>query len=199
MNRYAVLAVLSVFIVACNREKPAQESQIQSTPSPSMTQTVPAHGGSSNAAAGMHWTVPGRWASHPPSQMRAATYFVPASEGDEEGAECAVFFFGGGQGGDLQSNIDRWASQFDGSPKAEQSSKEINGIHVTLIKIAGDYLAPSGPMMQSSGTKKGYRLLGAIVDAPGGAVFFKMTGPKKTIGDAEQEFNDMVGSLTKDA
>jgi hypothetical protein len=52
-------------------------------------------------------------------------------------------------------------------------------------------------MMQTQEKKPGYRLLGAIVEAPRGLVFFKCTGPAATIGKAQADFQGLVGSLTK--
>jgi hypothetical protein len=129
--------------------------------------------------------------------MRVATYMIPPADGDSDGAECAVFFFGTGQGGDVQSNINRWLGQFENAGKPEQSSKDVNGLHVTLVSVSGTYLAPGGPMMQSQGKKADYRLLGAIIEAPEGAVFFKLTGPLKTVGSAEKEFDSLVSSVSK--
>ena len=68
---------------------------------------------------------------------------------------------------------------------------------VTLVQVAGAYLAPAGPMMQSSGKKENFRLLGAIVEGPEGSVFYKFTGPAKTVSGAEGEFSAMVESLAK--
>jgi hypothetical protein len=130
--------------------------------------------------------------------MRIATYSLPAAKGDEEAGECAVFYFGKGQGGDVEANIDRWVLQFEGSPAVDRSSKKINGFDVTLVKIAGAFLSPGGPMMQSQGRKESYRLLGAIVEAPGGSIFFKCTGSASTISSAEGEFDELVESLSKE-
>jgi hypothetical protein len=52
-------------------------------------------------------------------------------------------------------------------------------------------------MMESQGKKENYRLLGAIVEAPEGLVFFKFTGPAKTIGASEAEFDAMIGTMAK--
>jgi hypothetical protein len=52
-------------------------------------------------------------------------------------------------------------------------------------------------MMQSTGKKTGYRLLGAIVEAPEGNVFFKLTGPAATVGAAQADFDALVGSMKK--
>jgi hypothetical protein len=53
-------------------------------------------------AAGIRWTVPPRWTAEAEREMRVATYGMPASSGGEAG-ECAVFFFGAGQGGGASS------------------------------------------------------------------------------------------------
>jgi len=127
--------------------------------------------------------------------MRAATYIVPAAKGDSEGAECAVFV---NLGGGVQANITRWIGQFettDGAPK--QKSETINGLQVTTVDVSGTFKG-GGPMMgQSSGPKAGYRLLGAIVEGPEGDVFFKLTGPAKTVAAAQDEFQAMLKSLKK--
>jgi hypothetical protein len=189
--RTVLVAAMLVVIAACSKKQP--------DPVPQALQQNPGlvAGHDVNAVAGIHWARPVGWGVQPPRQMRIATYSVPAAEGDAEGAECAVFFFGNGQGGDLDANIDRWVNQFENAGGAERTSKEINGLKVVLVRIAGTYLAPSGPMMQSSGKKENYRLLGAIAEAPEGSVFFKLTGPAKTISACESDFNNLVGSLSK--
>ncbi len=49
------------------------------------------------AAGGLAWRVPAHWTDGAGSAMRVATYAVPAAKGAQPG-ECAVFFFGAGQG-----------------------------------------------------------------------------------------------------
>jgi hypothetical protein len=201
MNRSAiVLITLGIVFLGCNKKQqaeapkelqPAQDQQLpQGHPDISSME-------SASAVAGVKWTVPSGWTAGPQKQMRFATYMIPASTGDAEGGECAVFYFGGGQGGDVESNIQRWVGQFVDAGKPERSSQEVNGMKVELVNVAGTYTSPSGPMMQASGNKENYRLLGAIVTAPEGSVFFKFTGPKKTVGAAEKDFNALIASLTK--
>ncbi len=127
--------------------------------------------------------------------MRAATYVIPAAAGDSEGAECAVFK---NIGGGVQANIDRWVGQFEktGGP-SKQDKATINGFQVTTVDLSGTFKG-GGPMMgQSSGPKPGYRLLGAIVEAPSGEIFFKLTGPAKTVAAAQSDFQAMLKSLKK--
>jgi hypothetical protein len=52
-----------------------------------------------------------------------------------------------------------------------------------------------GPMVASPKPVPGYRLLGAIVEAPGGTLFFKLTGPAKTIAAHEKNFNQLLLSI----
>jgi hypothetical protein len=150
----------------------------------------------SGSAGGVKWTVPSGWTDLPGSSMRVATYKVPAGKGAEAG-EMAVFFFGPGQGGSVDGNVERWSRQFEGTPKPERSSKTVNGLPVTLVQIAGTYLAPGGPMMQSQGKRPDYRLLAAIAETPQGLVFFKLTGPAATVGAARAAFDALVASLAK--
>jgi len=148
------------------------------------------------AAGGIQWTVPARWTPGAGSAMRVATYAVPAAKGAEPG-ECAVFFFGGGQGGGIEDNVARWGKQFEGAPAPKSTTATVAGMRVTRAELAGTYLAPGGPMMQSTGKRTGYRLLGAIVEAPGGNVFFKLTGPAATIAVAQADFDALVASVRK--
>ena len=154
-------------------------------------------GSTTGATAGIRWTIPKRWTDEGQRPMRIATYGVAASQGDPEGGECAVFYFGSNQGGNVDQNIDRWVSQFEANGMPARVTKTVDGMNVTLVQIAGAYLAPGGPQMQSTGKKDNFRLLGAIVEGPQGMVFFKFTGPARTIGEAEGEFNAMIASLAK--
>ena len=150
-----------------------------------------------NSAAGVEWKVPEGWMPQGERMMRVATYSIPMAEGDGEGGECAVFFFGKGQGGEIDMNIDRWAAQFEGVPAVTKKAVKINDLSVTRVEIAGTYLAPSGPMMESQGTKENFLLLGAIVEAPDGYVFFKSTGPKKTMEGSKPAFEGLLSTLEK--
>jgi len=38
-------------------------------------------------------------------------YTIPPTAGDTASAECVVYFFGAGQGGSVEANLDRWKGQ----------------------------------------------------------------------------------------
>ena len=58
-------------------------------------------------AGGVAWTVPAGWEQGPEHQMRIATYRIHAIAGDPDDAECTVYFYGTGQGGTVEANLDR--------------------------------------------------------------------------------------------
>jgi hypothetical protein len=148
------------------------------------------------SAGGVRWTVPPRWEAQAARPMRMATYTLPAPPGAEAG-ECGVFYFGKGKGGTVEENLDRWTAQFEGGPPAKKSETTVNGVRVRRVDVSGTYLSPGGPMMQSQGKKAGWRLLGAIVEAPDGLVFFKCVGPAATIQKSAKDFEDLLKSVVK--
>jgi len=52
-------------------------------------------------------------------------------------------------------------------------------------------------MMQASGSKTGYRLLGAIVEGPQGAVFFKFTALARTAAGQQAAFEALLKSVSR--
>lgn len=153
-------------------------------------------------AAGLSWTAPAAWKSQGERPMRAATYVIPAAKGDQEPAELAVFFFGQGQGGPADANVKRWIDQFrkaDGSSAesvATVKKETMAGLSATSLDVKGTYLG-GGPQMGSGAPKPGYRLLGAIVEGPGGNLYFKLTGPEKTVAEAAAPFRKLLEGIKK--
>ncbi len=191
MKRWAVvmggvLLTMLVVVSGCKKKESTRASDVALTKEASET-----------TAAGVEWSYPTRWTKGQHRTMRVVTYVIPAAEGDSESAECAVSYFGSSSGGDVESNFARWSSQFEGSPAPIRKDETIDGMEVAKAEISGTYLAPAGPMMESQGTKEGFKLLGAIVEAPDGKLFFKLTGPAKTVQRAAAELDALLGSLRK--
>jgi hypothetical protein len=154
------------------------------------------------SVAGLKWTAPKDWKSEAAKPMRAATYAVPPATGDTAGAECVVYFFGPGQGGSVEANLDRWKAQIlgpDGKPAdAKIAKRTIHSLAVTTIDTSGDYTGMGGPMAASKSVQSNYRLLGAIVEQAEGNVFIKFTGPAKTMAAHEAEFEQFLNSFQKE-
>jgi hypothetical protein len=152
------------------------------------------------SAAGLHWTAPAGWKAGPQQMMRAATYAVTGAPGDTAAAECVVYFFGAGQGGSVEANIERWKGQFTSAGKpasAIVSKRTARGVAMTTVDVAGEYSGLGGPMAASKPVP-GYRLLGAIVEGPGGNIFVKFTGPAKTVAANKAKYDLLLASFTKE-
>jgi len=208
MNALVLLAML-ICLTACKQQGfPPEAVRAAKQQSPVLpSQPGPGPGspsetsGTPSQAAGVAWTVPAGWEAEPARQMRIATYRIHAIAGDPEDAECSVYFFGTGQGGTVEANLDRWAHQFtspDGQPLAQPAKIEkrvIAGLTVSTITASGTYLGAGGMMSQEQVKKPNYRMRGAIVEAPEGLAFFKFIGPLNTVAAAENDFNSLLGSV----
>ena len=135
--------------------------------------------------------------------MRLATYTIAATAGEQDDGECGVYYFGKGQGGSVDANLDRWIGQFlqaDGQPSkaaAKLDKRTIQGLRITTVDVSGAYTGMGGPGAPSGAPPKpGYRLLGAIVEGPEGSIFFKFTGPAKTVARNQGAFDKMLASLS---
>jgi hypothetical protein len=128
--------------------------------------------------------------------MRVAEYVVPGAEGDARDAECTVITFGPTQGGSVSDNVDRWVRQFNplaGAPT--KATRRVGGMTVTRVEVAGSYHPMAMPGAQpASSTEQGARLVGAILEAPSGLWFFKLTGPDATVRAAAPELDALVDS-----
>ena len=153
------------------------------------------------SVAGLKWAAPSAWSSKGSAPMRAATYVVPSAPGDKESSECVVYFFGTGQGGSVEANVDRWKSQFtqSGKPAPAQIQKRmVHGLAVTTIDSSGDYSGMGGPLADKPSVASGFRLLGAILEGPGGNVFIKFAGPAKTVTANQRNFEQLLNSFEKE-
>lgn len=142
---------------------------------------------------------PVSWTWQVPSmRFRTLEYAVPGRDGDEAAALVVSFFGirsdGSRDGGPISMNVDRWAGQYtnaDGSPvEYETTSREIGGMNVTLLDLAGHYMG-----MGFSAPRPGYAQLAAIIEAPTGNVFIRLMGSKDTVEANRAEFDKLVQGL----
>lgn len=148
-------------------------------------------------AGGIAWEAPAPFeAQAPSSTMRAAQYVVQGTKGQEP-ATLVVYYFGEGQGGGVQANIDRWVGQFDlpAGKKPEIDKRTVNDLPVTLVDVTGSYQGMQMPGQPATGAQADQRMLAAIVEGPKGPVFFKMVGPAEVVAKASSAFDHLVGSV----
>jgi hypothetical protein len=169
-----------------------------------MTAAHESTGGSEKSLGSLRISVPAGWVEQAPSSsMRKAQFLLPKAEGDGADAELVVFYFGPGQGGSVEANIDRWVGQFgqpDGASsrdKAKTTKSETSGMAVTFVDLAGTYQAPIMPGAPEAHNSPGYRLLASVVETPEGPWFFKLVGPEKTIGKWSESFHQFIQSIKR--
>lgn len=182
-----LIAVVAVFLAACSTPPTvAQKNASPATQSPS--------------TAELQFKTPDGWAREKPSSnMRVAQYQLPAAEGDTEAASLAVFYFGAGQGGSVQSNLDRWMGQIQqpgggsSKDKARTETLTVNGMNVTLLDVSGTYVG--GDMGGASAqAKPNFRMRAGVIETPKGGYFVKLVGPEKTVGKWDESFIAFIKS-----
>ena len=138
--------------------------------------------------------LPAGWNAEPPSSsMRVAQATIPSDAG---AAQLAVFFFGEGQGGSVEDNIKRWISQveFAAGSATQREQFDAHGYLITWVDFEGTLKpAPMGGGPQEP--QPNARLLGAVVEGPGGPWFFKATGPSATLAPQRDAFIRMLESI----
>jgi hypothetical protein len=139
---------------------------------------------------------PDGWVSERPSSgMRVSQYQLPAAEGDPEAASLVVYYFGPGQGGSVNANLERWIGQIQTpKDKAKTETTTVNGMKVTLLDVAGTY---AGGDMGGGGagqSKPNFRMRAGVIETPKGAYFIKLVGPEKTVTKWDQAFQEFVKS-----
>ncbi len=140
-----------------------------------------------SAASTLKFDAPPQWTSQPPSSsMRTAQFVLPKAEGDPEDATAVVFFFGQGQGGGVEVNLDRWASQMvqaDGKPATRQQARTATfttgTLKVSTLDLTGAYAGGMGSGQRAAPGRS--RMKAAVVETPGGNYFVRVLGPAKTI------------------
>ncbi len=192
IRRIAVLLLVLVFALAFMAWRRSR-APVAETPAPRVSGLPDSIVTAPATDPGVTWTPPGAWRLEPARAMRLATYRL-GGPGRDDGAECAVFFFGKGIGGGVDDNVDRWAAQFVGAPNPRRRVVSVAGLDVTRVEIRGTFLAP-GADMRSQGQVPDWSLLGAIVQGPRGLVFFKFTGPAAHVSAGTPAFDAMLATL----
>lgn len=152
--------------------------------------------------AGLRYSVPQSWERVPASSdMRAAQYRIPgASAAADDDAEVVLFYFGQGQGGTTEANLERWYGQFtqpDGKPSrdaARMTKRTVNGLQVTAVNLSGTYTAQMRPG-EGAKPRPDTRMLAAAIEGAHGPWFFRIVGPEATVAAAAPDFDQLLLSL----
>ena len=157
-------------------------------------------GGNILQVAGLAFTVSDSWQNvKPKNSIRVAEYQLPGEAGP---ADMAVYYFGKNQGGGIEDNVRRWAGQFSSADSsttgsdAQVARMEHGDLQIALVKTHGTYNPGSmGPMGPKAEPQADYALFGLVVaGGPEGSVFIKVTGPKATLDEQNEDLEKMAQS-----
>jgi len=162
-----------------------------------VTSVVPALAGEIELSEGrLQVTVPESWVrKEPRSRIVEVEFEVPGAEEGVAPGRLTIM----PSGGSIEQNIARWEGQFEGEEgavKAQVEKVEVGKAKLHIVDLSGTFKdSPRGPMGPVE-KKEGYRMLGAIIETEGNAVYYvKLTGPVATLEKAADDFKTMVRSV----
>src|ERR1700704_1901997 len=106
LKTIVAITALAFVCAGCSKQSVAVQ------PSASATKPAASSAQTSQLPAGeVHYKAPEGWVvEKPSSEMRLAQYKLPKADGDSEDALLIVYYFGPGQGGTPEANIERWVN-----------------------------------------------------------------------------------------
>jgi hypothetical protein len=181
----AVAPIVLLLFVACRGEEAAQ---------PGVAESDAERLGVTVETQTLDFELPSAWQLlKPTSTMRIAQASIPGAMGP---GELAVFYFGAGQGGGVDANLDRWVQQMELPPNQspQRDAFQVSDLMVTWVDVGGT-LKPGSMGMGPASAQPNYRLLGAVVEGPSGPWFFKATGPDETLSTERPAFLAMLRTV----
>jgi len=148
------------------------------------------------APSRLAYEVPKDWkAVETSSSMRLAQWSYGAK------SEIVVFYFGEGQGGSIEANLDRWYGQFqqtNGGPtreRAKVTKSKAGELTITRVDVEGTYAAPVRPGSAERHNEPGYRMIAAVVEGPSGPWFIRFLGPAKEVSAGETSIDLFLAGM----
>lgn len=152
---------------------------------------------------GYRGAVPSRWRTVAPETTKRLVQFhitdtAAAGAPAAPAAEVIVFYFGAGEGGTAQANIERWRGQFIGTnhtpvtPAVERFNS--NGMDITTAELHGTYARGVG--VGPIGTPRpDQTLLAAVIESPQGNLILQLFGDSATVARERDGFLAFVRSI----
>jgi hypothetical protein len=149
---------------------------------------------------GYKTTVPAGWVSSTPSSsMRLAEYKVAGAAGSVP-VEVVVYFFGPGQGGSPEANLERWKSQFTnpagGAVQEVVTRETVRGMAYTVAEYRGTYARGVGMGSSADAARPGHILLAVVAETPKGTLFFQCFGPAAAVEQQRAAYLAFAKGLT---
>lgn len=145
-------------------------------------------GGSSAPQNPFHWTTPEGWHDVPSTSMRMINFHVASGA-----VECYLSALPGSAGG-VEANVNRWRGQMGLAPYSAEEFAELPRREV--LDQEAVYVAFDGTFTGMGDTRnEGYRMVGAIFEAPEFTIFAKMVGEAEAVRREEDNFGLFLESL----
>ena len=150
---------------------------------------------------GHHSEVPADWVPQEvTSSMRLLQFEVPG-QGESGAGQFVLYYFGPGQGGSVEANVERWRSQFsrpDGSEvEAVITRLEGASLPATLVELEGSYARSVG-MGQVGDVLPDRMLLAGVVETPQGNLYPQLHGPAELIRGQRDAFIALLRGISAD-
>ena len=84
--------------------------------------------------------------------------------------------------------------QSDAGSEPQREQFQVGDYQVSWVEVEGTLL-PSLMGAGPSQAQPNSRLIGAVVEGPGGPWFFKVTGPNQTVLDAREQIRGVIESI----
>ncbi len=158
--------------------------------------------------------VPKTWKrENPKNMLRLAQFTIPPAAGEKDPVELTIFSFaGGGAGGGVNANVNRWIDQFNANGRKQKivTGEGHQGLYV-LVDLQGTYNMPDGPPIAGK-TKPlpNARMLAVIIgirweeevgegdakktEKKSAVYFLKMAGDEKTVTANKDAFRLAFGA-----
>jgi hypothetical protein len=191
---------VAVLCAGCSRKDRVEvvdsRAPFKNEPEPRLGLSASQRYAANDAQTMLRWSTPEGWNFLPATEFRHLNFdFGPNREG-----EAYLTLLPISSGGGVLDNLNRWRKQMDQPPLAEADlaglpTMTIFGKIVPMIDLKGTFTGGSGPMMAPAPPKPGYRMLGAIFEAPGFLFTLKLTGPESLVEANAAKFDAFAQSL----
>src|ERR1035437_1294381 len=174
--------VVVVLLVACKPRQSPLETQtaplVPAQRSALLVEPISVDSGAlvtsdSLSVHGLGWRVPAGWILTPTHEHPRIAQVRTIG-----GLEILVFSFGRGGGG-IQANFQRWREQVQFIQDSAIEVDTAKGVVRAIGRWTGNYRGGNGSKAADGSLQT---LLGAVVEGPGGRVFFKVVGSKDKLG-----------------
>ncbi|MDO8892234.1 MAG: hypothetical protein Q8N54_01945 [Sulfurimicrobium sp.] len=189
MPRIPAHIVLPILILSLAPVAPAFSAES----APSVQSTVKL------AFIGLEAHVPAAWTMVPPATDKRLAQFKISTPGEGMTAEVIVYYFGKGEGGTAEANIERWQGQFvatENKPVLPPvvSRFQSNGMAVTTAELHGAYARGIG-VGPVGVPKPDQTLLAAVVETPEGNLIIQLHGKAASVSTQKEAFLAFVRSI----